>query len=64
MEKRGGELAKARHVHERIRRANARKGISNAKRSVEGIEKTKHRGKRQARKEKMGKELENPTRIK
>ena len=64
MEKRGREHVKARHVHERIRRANARKGISNAKRSVEGIEKTKHRGKRQARKEKRGKELENPTRIK
>ena len=62
------EHAKGKHVRRRVRCANARKAISNAKRSVEGIEKTKHRGqglrKRQARKEKRGKELENQTRIK
>ena len=64
------EHAKAKHVRRRVRCANAKKGISNAKRTVEevkGIEKiTKNRGKElskgQTRREERGKEKINQTR--
>ena len=66
---RGRELAKAKHVRRRVRCANAKKGISNAKRTVEevkGIEITKNRGKElskgQTRREERGKEKINQTR--
>ena len=63
------ELAKAKHVRRRVRCANAKKGINNAKRTVEEvkeIEITKNRGKElskgQTRREERGKEKINQTR--